>query len=447
MDHLKRLEKHQAMLQASVTSASRPLLPRLAYDESFAANGKLILPLENRTGWASCIVPSASQPSTFIVGFYEILKIISPQPDYLARLIRMGEDGEVDPKFGNDKGYMDVNFTHEGISVIQGIHETAEGFYVWGSSVTLSDNVLTNRYYISRFDADGQRDLGFGNQGLLDINSLGLRDAIQLMPQQACSFPHEGGIWVGVVAPGTNAALVLKLDEAGRLDVKFQNKGALLLTNGEQAVHAMGLAGNSKDGFFVCGATATETELAGVVMKYDRAGNKSPTFGHAGVSELWIEGYQPVINASKVLDDGRLLLVGSALTLRGGIPVYESLITMFNADGTPDTSFNAGKAALHQVDPQSDNDSWNLGLPQLPLLENMLVIGAGGTDPNRGPVVGRFKKDGSADTSFADGYAFATLDDASFFSSGQCMSVHPSLARIVVAGAVGNRPAVLALKI
>lgn len=443
----KQLEKKRTARQALLANATRPALPSMNYDENFATDGKLVLPLENRTGWASCIIPSLVHPSTYIVGFYETLKIISPQPAYLARLVRLSANGEVDPAFANGKGFIDANFAQEGISVISGIHETVGGFFVWGNTVSLSDNSLVTRYFIAKLKADGQPDVGFGEHGLLDINTLGLEYPVQLMPDQACIFLADGSIHVGVAASDASVALLVKLNSVGKLDTEFQNGGALLIANDSKAIYPQGLALNDQDGLFVYGMTVSETEIAGVVIKYDSAGDKCSQFGNAGVSEVWVEGYYSNIAGLSVLDDTRLLLVGKADTLREGALVMESLVTLLNGDGQPDRRFNAGEPVFHPFDPISDFDKWDVGLPQLPLSGNMLVVGSGGSQGSTGPVVGRFNEDGSPDTSFANGYAFATLDDASFSPNGRFICTHPAPGQILVAGSVSGRPAILALKV
>ncbi|MFS0827202.1 hypothetical protein [Pseudomonas phoenicis] len=443
----KQLEKKRTARQASLARATRPALPSMDYDENFATDGKLMLPFENRTGWASCIIPSFVHPATFIVGFYETLKIISPQPAYLARLVRLRPNGEVDPGFANGKGFIDANFAQEGISVISGIHETADGFYVWGNTVSLSDNSLVTRYFLSKLKADGQPDLDFGERGSLDINTLGLEYPVQLMPDQACIFSADGGIYVGVAASDASVALLLKLDSAGKLDPRFQNGGVAPITNDGKGVYPQGLAGTGQDGLFVFGMTVSDTEIAGVVIKYDRAGDKCSQFGNAGVSEVWVEGYYSNIAGLSVLDDTRLLLVGNADTLREGALVTESLATLLNGDGQPDRQFNAGEPVFSRFDPISDFDKWDVGLPQLPRLANMLIVGSGGSQGSTGPVVGRYNEDGSPDTSFANGYAFATVDDASFSPNGRLICTHPAPGQIFVAGSVSGRPAILALKV
>lgn len=447
MNVSKRLEKKRTARQALLSNAVQPALPLMSYDESFATGGKLVLPFENRTGWASCIVPSLVHPSTFIVGLYETLKVISPQPTYLARLVKLRSNGEVDPDFANGKGFIEANFAQEGISVIKGIHETADGFFVWGNTVELSDNSFVRGDFISKLKADGQPDLGFGERGLLDINMLGLEYPVQLMPDQACIFSADGGLYVGVAATDASAALILKLDSAGTLDTWFQKGGVLTITNDGKGVYPQGVASTDQDELFVYGMTVSETEIAGVVIKYDSTGNKCSQFGSAGVSEVRVEGYYPDIAGLSVLDDARLLLVGSADTLREGALVTESLVTLLNGDGQPDRRFNAGDPVFHPFDPISDFDKWDMGLPQLPSLTNMLVVGSGGSQGSTGPVVGRFHEDGSADTSFANGYAFATLDDASFSANGRFTCTHPAPGQMLIAGSVGGRPAILALKV
>lgn len=446
MESFERLRKSMTSLERRVIKDVGPDLPLMAYDENFAENGRLMLPFDNRSGWASCIIPSQTHPSAYIVGLYETLKVISPPPSYLARLIKINQSGEVDPEFANGEGFMNVNFAAHGISIIRGIHETSDGFFIWGDNTSLSGGSFVTRPYLCKKRANGSPDPNFGENGTLDINKLGLDYTVQLVSGQSCTLLADGGVFIGAIRVDTDISLIIKLDATGKLDRNFQNNGTLVIKNDSKSTYLHGLTGTDQEGLLVFGATFSDSTFAGVVMKYDRAGNKSSLFGKGGSSELTVKGYNPIIAGVQTLADKRLLLTGFADTERNGV-VVESLIGVLDADGKPDKSFNGGQIAFHQFDADSDLDRWHMATPQLASQGKILAVGAGGTSGSNGPVVGRFNNDGSADKTFLDGYAFGTLNDASFSPNQNAAFVHPTSGQILVAGSVNNRPAILALEV
>lgn len=254
------------------------------------------------------------------------------------------------------------------------------------------------------------------------------------------------GAYSLVLRVDTNISLFLKLDATGKLDSNFQNHGTLVIKNDGKSTYLHGLTGTDQEGLLVFGSTFSDDTFAGVVMKYDRAGNKSSLFGKGGSSELTVKGYNPIIAGVQTLADKRLLLTGFADTERNGV-VVESLIGVLDSDGKPDKSFNGGRIAFHQFDADSDLDRWNMATPQLASQGKILTVGSGGMQASTGPVVGRFNSDGSADKTFLDGYAFGTLNDASFSPNQNAAFVHPASGQILVAGSVNSRPALLALKV
>ena len=426
----------------------RPDLPELTYDTQFATSGKLPLPMGNRTGWGSCIIPSVSDESAFLVAFYETIKIFNPPPEYFARIVRVRGNGSLDPSFGNEEGFIDARLPGEGISIIKGFHETSDGkILIWGTNTNFSqEGLTTSAQFISRRLAKGQSDTEFGQGGHINIDTLGLNFGVQFLAGPTVTLSADGSLFVGVHRNETEIGLIIKLSCNGALDKTFQNNGTLVVKNDGRTTYLTGLTHDGQGGLFAFGSTSLDTELFGVLMKYDSAGVKIKEFGKGGTIELVEPKYQPVIMNVQVLDDSRLVATGYAYTSRDGKPALESLITVLTWLGNPDKSFNSGKVGYYQFSNDSDSDQWLTAVQQLQSGGKIVAVGIGGSETSTGPVIGRFNADGSLDKTLVDGSPYGTLQDASFFaSSGLALNTTPT--QILVVGSVNSRPAVLAIKI
>lgn len=430
------------------TGKARPDLPSLAYDTQFGTAGKLRLPLEDRTGWASCILSSTTHPSMYLVGFYEVLKPVNPPSSYLSRIARLDQTGTLDASFGGGQGFIDASFAPDGITIIKGMHETKEGgIFIWGTATVLAAGAFSSNFFLSKKLQDGQPDMGFGLNGLLDLSSLFPNFGIQWVPGRSCVFASDGSIFAAVARADTPVSLITKVTSAGILDTQFQNKGMLTVTNDGKATYLHGLTIEAEDGVIGYGATTSDTAISGVIMKYDSAGYKNKEFGKGGSVELSDDRYSSFAENVHIMQDNRLIVTGHADTLRDSLVVTESLITLLTPDGRLDKPFNAGKPAVHRFSENSDFDFWDMATPQLEKAGKIIAVGSGGPEGSTGPVVGRFNSDGTLDHSLVAGSPFGTLQDASFFSSQGYEFINTQADQILVVGNTNNRPVVLALKV
>ncbi|WP_296184679.1 hypothetical protein [Pseudomonas sp. UBA1879] len=425
----------------------RPDLPSLTYDVSFAAAGKLLLPMDGRTGWASCIIPSVTHPGMYLVAFYEVIKIVNPPPSYLARLVRITQDGTLDPAFANGEGAINVSFAKQGISIVQGIHEDSEGnISLWGTNTALAGSSFISSQFISKKLPSGQPDTRFGESGSININALGLKFDVQLVGGNALSLLPDGSAFIGLSRRNTDVGLIAKLSSTGYLDTTFQNQGTLIVTNDGKSTYLHGVVSDGHDGLLAYGATAQDEKMSGVLMKYDRAGNKVQAFGKRGATHFTESLHSPIVTGIHLLNDKRMLATGSADTLRDGGLVVESLISVVSNDGKFDKGFNSGKPGFHRFSNNSDFDIWFTGTRQLQSDGKILAMGSGGPEGSTGPVIGRFNPDGSPDGTLAEGSPFGTLPDSSFFTSpGSALNTRPD--QILAVGSASSQPAVLAIKI
>ena len=176
--------------------------------------------------------------------------------------------------------------------------------------------------------------------------------------------------------------------------------------------------------------------LAAVVCAFALAGpasaqqldNFDPTFGSGG---MVISDLSSGASALALQPDGKIVLAGSA-TDSQGLPMLA--VTRFNADGSPDTSFGSGGKVALQLGAGSFPSS---GANAVALQSNGKIVVAGSASDSSGIqefLVARFNADGSPDTSFdGDGKQVIQLGSGGNTSYLNAVAVQ-SDGKIVVGG-------------
>ena len=222
---------------------------------------------------------------------------------------------------GIDAGYRPIDVT--GVEVLD-IARQADGKVVAAGRRVSIRNALHNTLVVFRLDPDGALDAGFGNQGIVELDT-----AIFGAHNQANALLVEPDGRIAVAGARDESLIVVRLDASGALDGTF---GASGVFTGPAHDYYAGtrLARVSTGGYRVTTSDGSACRILGLTA----AGAVDPAFGDAGYA-LVAEDQGGAI-ACHSLDaqaDDRLLVVGIA----ADSPFAVRLL----ASGAPDAGFAA----------------------------------------------------------------------------------------------------------
>ncbi|HYH50024.1 MAG TPA: Ig-like domain-containing protein [Acidimicrobiia bacterium] len=156
---------------------------------------------------------------------------------------------------------------------------------------------------VARFNANGSRDTGFGNGGVV-ITDLGGYDALSAIAVQA-----DGKIVVAGHTFGANEnAVVARYNANGTLDNSFGGDGIVTTDlGGYDSASALAIQDDGK--LVIAGMTFGQTEDA-VLARYNANGNLDNGFSGDGIVTTDLGGYDSAA-ALAIQDDGKLVIAGS----------------------------------------------------------------------------------------------------------------------------------------
>ncbi len=345
-------------------------------DHSRAAGGD-IDPAFNAggTGANSLVNAVAVQPDGKIVigGFFQSYNGDAAASD---RVMRLNADGTRDPTFnaggaGADSGVLAVAVQPDGKIVIGG------QFISYNGDAAASD-------FVMRLNADGTRDTTF-NAGGAGANST--VNAVAVQPDGTIVI---GGPFISYNGDAAASDRVMRLNADGTRDTTFNAGGA----GADNFVWAVAV---QPDGKIVIGGDFTsyngDAAASDKVMRLNADGTRDTTFNAGGA------GADGSVRAVAVQPDGKIV-IGGAFTIYNGDAAASDDVMRLNADGTRDTTFNAGGAGA--------NSTVNAVAVQP---DGKIVIGGQFTiyngDAAASDKVMRLKADGTRDTTFNAGGAGA----------------------------------------
>ncbi len=207
---------------------------------------------------------------------------------------------------------------------------------------------LNGNLVLVRYNSDGTIDTTFGVDGFVYtalIDELGFLDKILLLPDDSI-----------LVCGMTLAAIqdlqfaVAKFDADGAPDATFGSGGiaAANLSNLGEVVYSVDV---DSLGRVVVGGGARTTIAGGnhfAVTRYMPNGSPDDSFGIAGVIILDVpEDHSESVTSIKVLDSGKILLVGNSSDISDEMDETGILLVRLNADGATDNSFGDSGRQVH----------------------------------------------------------------------------------------------------
>jgi uncharacterized delta-60 repeat protein len=287
----------------------------------------------------------------------------------------------------------DLDLSLGGTGIVRGlVADTAEAVAVQPDGKIVTVGVLSRYLTVSRYNADGSPDTGFGPAG--SGTATFTRDGIDFVEGKDMALQPDGKILVagrvfaGVSGSSAYDAMVIRVNPDGVLDTGFGANGWAMVDVGGNQDEAQGLALGSDGSIVIGGDTRSlstgDTDL--LAARFLASGALDPGFGRGGVVRLDLRtdfdsGYDVALQ-----DDGKVVLVGSYQP-----SVITSLLVRFTAKGDRDRTFGRRGVVV------GTSGAWYAvrALPDGHLL-------AGGEQLAE-LAVGRYLADGRLDASFAGG--------------------------------------------
>nr|WP_315032702.1 T9SS type A sorting domain-containing protein [uncultured Chryseobacterium sp.] len=276
------------------------LLPNGSFDTSFGNDGKVNIP--GITIRKIDILPDGS-----IIGL--------GTGDWSSKLVKISADGQIDNTFGTN-GEVPTNI---GFSKIIGNAMTRQSdgkFIVGGAAVTNSSYQETNQLFLTRYNANGTLDTGFGSNGLL-LYSTDAREARDI------AFTAAGKILVlGQKPYASNSSIgptsifyLMQFNPDGTLDSSFNNGNSLSF--GYSYYASIKLDPQNK--IYVSGSAYNYNSLYNFkrIIRLNENGSFDSTFGTNGIYDfngrLYPSDYKSLNNMS-FTPDGKMV-VGTHVNL------------------------------------------------------------------------------------------------------------------------------------
>jgi uncharacterized delta-60 repeat protein len=355
---------------------------------------------------------------------------------------RYNADGSPDTTFGTNGivlygGFIGTDLLASGNAIAL---DSSGRIVVAGNSVNFFNPVGKSDMVIWRYNADGTRDTTFGANGIVAHNNAagGFGDD----SGNAIALDSSGRIIVAgrsQNAAGGNDMVIWRYNADGTPDTAFGTNGIAVYNN---AAGGTGTAANvivldSSGRIVVAGISWNRTlNYDMMIWRYNADGTPDTTFGTNGIVMYAAGGIGDDYGNAIALDSsGRIVAAGKSLNAAGN---SDMVIWRYNADGTPDTTFDADGIVHPYAAGGSADDSGNA--IALDSSGRILVTGMSeNAEGNGDMVICRYNADGTLDTTFgANGIVVHNnAAGGNGVDSGNAI-VLDSSGRIVVAGSSWN---------
>lgn len=306
--------------------------------------------------------------------------------------------GDLDRSFSGD-GRATAFFKHwRPTGVAADLARTSDGGYVAATEVWTRTGRVVEEPALARFTADGWLDRSFSSDGQRVIHTAGADYTVQVATQGKKTL---------VMSDALNAASVIRVTSAGRVDDSFGDNGTARIPSIYPAEILV-----LPSGKVLVGGTASgdveppDRDFA--VARLLRSGRLDPSFGSQGIakvdlrapSELDREG-DDVLAGLAIEDDGRIVASGTSslngdseagLSYRSGVAVVGLL-----ADGSIDPRFGEGGVAVLGPEAGEAQRNGSAGAAVAFSPEGEVVVAG---DNFRDLVVSRLTEFGEVDPSF-----------------------------------------------
>ena len=325
-------------------------------------------------------------------------------------LYRTTPDGGVDPSFGNGTGHVKWRFvsgeeSRPSCVLVQADHK----ILVIGD--TRRDG--TGRVALTRFHSSGSPDLVFGTV-LIPV----LDEEYVLLELVSGCLQSDGKILVTFsyrTAEGRLSLLIRLTAATGSLDMSFGNGGVAEVKHADYPIELRSVLVRD-DGKIIVGGTADDQLVIACVTPN---GEVDTTFADKGFGFYRSPGTPLRMRQMVAQADGKLVCAGAASI---GNSRTMGMVMRFNADASPDSSFNGASPVLTDAE---RNTFWNALAIQS---DGKIVMTGNNANLQILVIAARLLPDGRPDTSFG-GNGWGSLG-----VGGLSWGVSVQSNRIIVAG-------------
>lgn len=279
-------------------------------------------------------------------------------------------------------GVLDTGFNAAGAGPDNTVYAVAvqpDGKIVTGGVFTTYNGDAAASDYVMRLNADGTRDTGFNTAGV------GANSTVYAVAVQPDGKIVIVGSFINYNGDAAASDFVMRLNADGTRDLTFNAGG----TGANDIVYCVALQPDGK--IVIGGGTSYDGDAAAsdYVMRLNGDGTRDTTFNNGGA------GANSGVFALAIEPDGKIVIGGNFVSYNGNAA---GRLARLNADGTRDTTFNAGGSG-------ADGTVLALAIES----DGKIVIGGNFTSYNGDAVGGiaRLNSDGTRDTTFNAGSAGA----------------------------------------
>ena len=368
----------------------------------------------------------------------------SPNPtstDDNFALARYNADGTPDTGFGN-RGIVNINSSGTNWDDAWAVALQPDGKIVAAGRTNVTSS--TWAFFLARYSSDGTLDTGFGTGGKVMTSIGGSNDGANAIALQPDGKIVAAGSSYNTTSKNTDIALVRYLP-GGTLDTAFGSGGKVVTPIGslDDGANAIALQPDGK--IVVAGYSASsvsKTDFA--LLRYSADGTLDANFGTGGKVTTAIGSGKDGANAMALQPDGKIVVAGDS---HNGTNTDFALVR-YNPDGSLDTSFGNGGKLTTAI--ESGNDT----ATAVALQKDGKIVAAGSNDAWHGATrtamaVVRYLPNGSLDTSFGTGGILGVVNDANamFNQSDNAYAVAiQDDGRIVIGGVLGAQFGVIRLQ-
>jgi uncharacterized delta-60 repeat protein len=343
-------------------------------DTTFDGDGKLVTAPDGNNNYANTMAIQAD--GKLVAAGYR--RINNSSVEEFA-VIRFNTDGSLDTSFDGD-GKVFIGFSG---SIIYGVQ--AGAIAIQPDEKIVTAGAANGSFALARLNGDGTLDPTFDGDGKVNTSfyyTSGIRD-IALRADGRIIAVGDGSIESG------RATYLVSYNNNGTLDATFDGDGKLTIATGFSNDRANDMTLQA-DGKIV---TAGSSDNRFALTRHNADGSLDTTFDGDGILTTAITGQ---VNAIAIQPDGKIVVAG--YDSYGG--QYQFLLARFNADGSPDTTFDgdgqvmtafAGYSSAYAVD--------------LAIQADGKIVAAGRAILNNSSnsvfALARFNNDGSLDTGFS----------------------------------------------
>ena len=334
-------------------------------DPSFGTNGRVTTNIDgdNELPFAATVQPDGK---IVIVGQFQN----GGDFQYDFGIVRYNSDGTLDNTFGNaGKTSISIGDRED---VARSIIIQPDGKLLVGGSAYFVGNTAAGRFAVLRFNRNGTLDSTFDGDGKAIIQQNGFGDIALQSDGKIVVASSDGYGFESTFA-------ISRLNADGSLDAGFGNNGKVntVFGDGGSAVGSLVLQADGKTiavgVSHVNGSQRSDFGLA----RYNIDGSLDATFGGDGKVITSFGSTDDTANKVVLQSDNKILVAGAAQG-NNDAPSKGFAVARYNTDGSLDAAFgNAGKATSNLLGDDFAYDA------QLQTNGKLLVVGSGGGSPAR----------------------------------------------------------------